>query len=129
MFYLYYNNSYIINNYNNTLYNKINYIYDFYFCLFILFVILILCNIKNMFNYWFSDYNIINDTSTPILIYNTNNNYSSKCSICLDNNNNNSIQLLCSHEFHKKCIHTWIKQIKLNNTSEYNCPICRTIII
>ena len=41
-----------------------------------------------------------------------------KCSICLEDNNNNKILLDCGHIYHALCIQKW----KLRNNS---CPICR----
>lgn len=46
-----------------------------------------------------------------------------KCSICLENyNNNEQLRLLdCNHHFHKKCCDDWLK---INKT----CPMCRNNI-
>lgn len=44
------------------------------------------------------------------------------CSICLEELNNNSRKLKCSHTFHKECIDNWFKHI-----SERCCPLCRQI--
>ena len=46
------------------------------------------------------------------------------CSICLENNNlllNNTIITNCSHIYHKKCMH---KYLKYNNI----CPLCKTYL-
>lgn len=47
-------------------------------------------------------------------------NEQSKCNICFEEDNNNSlIKTSCSHIFHKECLNTWFEKKK-------NCPICRS---
>jgi hypothetical protein len=45
-----------------------------------------------------------------------------KCTICLDDLNDNKQRLLCGHNFHKMCIDNWRNE---KNT----CPCCRKSII
>lgn len=40
-----------------------------------------------------------------------------ECIICLDSKENDWLQLECNHEYHKKCIHQWMR-IRMT------CPIC-----
>ena len=44
-----------------------------------------------------------------------------QCSICLENytDNENIIQLKCTHIFHQECIMKWFQ------TNQKNCPLCR----
>jgi len=44
-----------------------------------------------------------------------------KCSICLDEINNNTPNIECGHLFHRKCL----KQHFTNQSNEYTCPLCR----
>jgi len=46
----------------------------------------------------------------------------STCSICLDDNDNNSLTTSCNHRFHKICIEKW-------NKHRPTCPCCRTCIL
>ena len=43
------------------------------------------------------------------------------CSICLDDMDDNKIELKCGHIYHKKCINSWLKV-------SYNCPYCRATV-
>ena len=51
-----------------------------------------------------------------------------ECPICLEENSRNTIVLNCRHEFHKKCITTWIKT-SINNNQHAKCPICNKFIV
>ena len=44
------------------------------------------------------------------------------CSVCYDNNDNESVQLDCNHSFHKQCMLKWCEKSQ-------TCPICRSDII
>jgi hypothetical protein len=44
-----------------------------------------------------------------------------ECSICLDDDKENKVKLMCGHIFHGKCIETWY-------TQKNNCPLCRQVI-
>jgi hypothetical protein len=44
-----------------------------------------------------------------------------ECIICLDNKETEWFALECHHEYHKKCIHTWM-HVRMT------CPICIRII-
>jgi hypothetical protein len=52
----------------------------------------------------------------------SNENICSICYICLINNNNYSIKLKYSHEFHEKCINSWINQCKIDK-NPVTCPL------
>lgn len=43
------------------------------------------------------------------------------CSICLEDIDDNKIELKCGHIYHKQCINSWLKVC-------YNCPYCRAIV-
>jgi len=49
------------------------------------------------------------------------------CTICLINNNKNSIKLLCNHSFHNDCINQWI-QTSIESGNTIQCPLCRVSI-
>lgn len=49
------------------------------------------------------------------------------CVICLNNNDNKSITLLCNHRFHGKCINQWI-QTSIDSNNIIHCPLCRVVI-
>ena len=49
------------------------------------------------------------------------------CTICLSNNDKNSIILLCHHRFHSNCINQWI-QTSIDNRNSIQCPLCRVTI-
>jgi len=44
-----------------------------------------------------------------------------KCSICLDEINNNTPNIECGHIFHRKCLKEHFK----SQDNEYSCPLCR----
>tara|TARA_B100000902_G_C27314361_1_gene920329 strand:- start:1083 stop:1739 length:657 start_codon:yes stop_codon:yes gene_type:complete len=44
-----------------------------------------------------------------------------KCSICLEDINDNTPNIECGHLFHRKCL----LQHFLNQENEYSCPLCR----
>jgi len=44
-----------------------------------------------------------------------------KCSICLEDINDNTPNIACGHLFHRKCL----LQHFLNQESKYSCPLCR----
>lgn len=41
------------------------------------------------------------------------------CSICLDDEEGQRIELPCQHVFHESCVFTWLKECKKS------CPVCR----
>lgn len=49
------------------------------------------------------------------------------CTICLTNNDKNSIKLLCNHSFHNDCINEWI-QTSIDSGNTIQCPLCRVSI-
>ena len=44
------------------------------------------------------------------------------CNICFENFKTNEYkrEVICGHDFHKKCIDTWI-----NKYDNFSCPVCR----
>jgi hypothetical protein len=51
------------------------------------------------------------------------NNIECECSICLEYLFNNIKLLKCGHNFHTKCLQSWLDVSKI-----HNCPICRNKI-
>ena len=133
MIYLYDKNITIIylQEHNITRYNDISETFYFYYWIFFFILFLIICNFKKLHNYFFvHDYNIINDTpTTPKIKFEEFVDDKNICTICLEDNNNKSVKLECSHVFHKKCINKWIKQVNKNQNQQFVCPLCRTIIV
>ena len=55
-------------------------------------------------------------------------NKESICCICLENNDDKSVSILCNHVFHHNCIKKWVEySIRENNIML--CPICKEKII
>lgn len=50
----------------------------------------------------------------------------SKCSICLQDMNNNQFWIPCAHSYHEECIHEWEKKCKANKKPN-TCPLCNHI--
>lgn len=55
----------------------------------------------------------INVILLPVIVNDT-----FECSICLDNNQNNVIELICGHQYHQNCI---MESLNYSN----RCPLCR----
>ncbi|MDR3646574.1 MAG: RING finger domain-containing protein [Candidatus Babeliales bacterium] len=70
-------------------------------------------------NYVFTKHNMIKlYLKYKQMIKNAEINIEEICSICRENNDANSVTLLCDHQFHKDCIKSWLIQ-------NFICPTCR----
>jgi len=95
------------------------YFYIFYSIVYILnfiYIIIFEPNEIHSIYYLYLEKNTINTTNISFTRNITN--VDKECSICLDNNSIEWVELKCKHKFHYDCINNWIN---INNT----CPICR----
>jgi hypothetical protein len=84
-------------------------------------------NLKITLNYWYMGcYSCFKKrTQTKVISVCESNKV---CSICLSNNNINSITLKCNHNYHKFCLKQWTKQCKKQDNL-LTCPLCRGHIV
>lgn len=84
-------------------------------------------NLKITLNYWYMGcYSCFKKrTQTKVISVCESNKV---CSICLSNNNINSITLKCNHNYHKFCLKEWTKQCKKQDNL-LTCPLCRKDIV